>query len=173
MPGRGEGLDGPIALALRAAGVEVEGREWGALAGKRFGEQLATIREDVLAGWWHERALLVGHSYGGYLLMHTLAGLPAHPGRVVLFSPVLGVGRSENGMYASRPPRAGRLREMVERGEFPAPRALEIHVGSEDAGCDVGEVERLTAGIAGARCAVVAGAPHRLPASYVTCVMES
>lgn len=173
VPGRGEDLDGQIGSALRAAGMEVEGREWGVLASKRFAEQLAAIRDDLLAGWWYDGALLVAHSYGAYLLMHTLADLPAYPGRVVLISPVLGRGRSANGMYASRPPRAGRLREMAERGEFPSPRSLEIHVGSEDAGCEVGEVERLTAGIAGARCAVVAGAPHRLPGSYLKSVMES
>jgi hypothetical protein len=173
VPGRGEPLDGPVCSALHAAGVKVEGREWATLAGMRFGEQLAAIQGDIHPGWWDERALLVGESYGGYLLMHTLAGLPAFPGRVVLLSPVLGVGQSADGWYASRPPRAGKLREMVERGAFPAPRVLEVHMGSEDAGGDVWELERLVSGIAGARCQIVPGAPHRLPSSYLTSVFES
>ena len=62
---------------------------------------------------------------------------------------------------------------MAERGAFPAPRALEIHVVSDDAGCEVALVHRLTDGIARTRCAVVPGAQHQLPTSYLKHVVES
>ena len=165
--GRGEALDGRLGAAVNSVGARVEGRESSALATLRFSEQLATIRTDLRAAYWHTGALLVGHSYGAYLLLHTLADLTAFPGGVLLLAPVLGMGRSADGLYASRPPRARRLLELAESSGFASPARLDIHVGSNDRTCDDGQVQRFVAGIPGAVSHSVEGAGHSLDDWYL------
>lgn len=66
----------------------------------------------------------MGHSYGGYLLLQTLADLAAFPGRILLFSPVLGASTTGN-LYLC-PPRADKLLRLAKQGLFPTPDALEM-----------------------------------------------
>lgn len=55
-----------------------------------FREQLKVIQRDLTRMFWHRKARLIGHSYGGYLLLHALSVLEPFPGEILLFSPVLG-----------------------------------------------------------------------------------
>ncbi len=77
---------------------EVIMREWGSVydeAGLSLTERGAlwqSIKNDLTTMFWHRDARAIGHSYGGYLLMHALAELGAFPGRILLLSRVLGTG---------------------------------------------------------------------------------
>lgn len=169
IPGRDERLGGQIGSLLRQEGREVHGRALrGDFARRRFPEQLAEIRKDLAEGFWTAEAVLVGRSYGGYLLLHALAEEEApFPGRVLLFSPVLGPARRPDGRFGSRPPRADRLRKMAEEGTFPPPADLEIHTGAEDDGCDPDLAREIFAEMAGARLVVVPEMGHELDPEYV------
>ncbi len=171
--GRGESLDGPIGRALRDAGVTVQGREASTLASLRFHEQLAAIRSDLRDAWWYESALLVGHSYGAYLLLHTLADLTAFPGCVVLFSPVLGTGTSREGWNASRPPYAERLLTLAQDGGFAAAAQMEIHTGADDIGCPPARATLFAQSVTGARCHVIERAGHMLPEPVLQHAVEA
>jgi hypothetical protein len=165
LPGRGEPLTGPIGVILNDHALSVQGRELSSLSG-RFAERLSVIRSDLVSHW-HREALLVGHSFGAYLLLHTLADLRPFPGTVLLLSPVLGTARSADGRYASRPPRADRLLTLAAARQFAPPARLAMVTGAEDLGCDPAIAQRFASLISTATCEVVAGVGHRLPVATV------
>ena len=173
LTGRAESLDAYPGSLLAASGVDVRGRTTADLAPLRFNAQLSVIRSDLIADFWHSGALLIGSSYGAYLLLHTLADLIAFPGSVLLLSPVLGSATSRDGRYASRPPRAKRLMQLAESRGFASPRGLEIHVGAEDHDCDPDRGARFASQLENARCSIVPGAGHRLHDEYVANLFQN
>jgi hypothetical protein len=168
IPGRGERMCGALGSVLQQEGREVRGR---ALRGDflrlRFPDQLAAIGADLEEAFWHPDGLLVGRSYGAYLLLHALAERPPFPGRALLFSPVLGVGVRPDGRFGSRPPRATRLRQMAREGTLPLPRCLEVHAGAEDEGCDPALAEEIFSDAPGVTLAIVPQMGHELDPAYV------
>ncbi len=169
IPGRDERLGGQLGSLLRQEGMEVHGRALrGDFARMRFPEQLAEIRDDLAEGFWTAESVLVGRSYGGYLILHALAEEEApFPGGVLLLSPVLGAAHRPDGRFGSRPPRADRLRKMAREGIFPAPADLEIHTGAEDDGCDPDLARDIFSQIPAARITIVPGMGHELDPEYV------
>lgn len=175
LPGRSNRLQGEgIGAIVQRLGGEVRGREvQGDFARLAFAEQLAGIQADLLHDFWSPQALLLGHSYGAYLLLHSLAELPAFPGRVLLFSPVLGVGMNRERMFASWPPRAKRLLTLAEMQSFPIPLGgLRIYSGEKDAGCDPDLARRFVAALPGAELQLVPDAGHRLDESLLVAVLS-
>lgn len=168
IPGRDERLCGALGSVLQQEGQAVRGR---ALRGDflrlRFPDQLAAVGADLEAEFWHPEALLVGRSYGAYILLHTLAERRPFPGRVLLFSPVLGIGARPDGRFGFRPPRATRLREMAREGTLPLPRCLEIHTGAGDEGCDPALAEEIFSDAPGVTLAIVPKMGHELDPAYV------
>ncbi len=174
IPGRGETLTNEIGQVITSLRFPVQGREViGDFERLLFSEQIALIRADLQSKFWHSEAVLIGRSYGAYLLLHTLAELDAFPGKVLLFSPVLGAGISKNGLFGSIPPRAKRLLKLAESKEFPAPQYLEIHTGAEDNGCDPALATRFAAPIENTKLYIVPGAGHQLAEEYLRGVLDS
>ncbi|MFP4389505.1 MAG: alpha/beta fold hydrolase [Desulfococcaceae bacterium] len=169
IPGRDEGLGGQLGSLLRQEGRDVRGRALrGEFARMRFPEQLAEIRWDLADGFWTAEGVLVGRSYGAYLLLHVLAEEEApFPGRALLLSPVLGPARRIAGRLGSRPPRADRLRKMAAEGTFPPPAELEIHTGAEDQGCDPDLAREIFQEMVGVKLVVVPEMGHELDPEYV------
>lgn len=175
LPGRGNRLQGEgIGALVQRLGGQVRGRELqGDFTRLAFAEQLAVIQGDLLDEFWSPQALLIGHSYGAYLLLHGLAELPACPGRVLLFSPVLGVGMNRERMFASWPPRAKRLLTLAETQSFPVPRGgLQIYSGAADDGCDPDLARRFVAALPGAALQLVPDAGHHLDESLLVAVLS-
>jgi alpha-beta hydrolase superfamily lysophospholipase len=169
IPGRDERIGGSLGSILTQEGRDVFGRALrGDFARMRFPEQLAEIRRDLAEGFWSAESLLVGRSYGGYLLLHALVEEETpFPGRMLLFSPVLGPARRPDGRFGSRPPRADRLRKMAQEGSFLPPAYLEIHTGQKDDGCDPDLAREIFAGSADVKLVVVPGMGHELDPEYV------
>lgn len=175
IPGRDERLSDSFGSAIADMSYSIQGREivsgfdrlW-------FPEQLALIRSDLEKGFWNHNAILIGRSYGAYLLLHTLADMSPFPGRILLFSPVLGqaVAPNRNRILMSRPPRAERLYQLAKDNRFPAPRYLEIHTGAEDKGCDPLLAERFASLVQNTKLLIVAGMAHRLDQNYVQKVLN-
>jgi hypothetical protein len=149
-------------------GYEVHGREiLSDFACLRFREQLELVRSDLQADFWHLEDMVVGRSYGAYLLLHTLADLDPFPGKVLLSSPVLGAAVAPNGFSGSCPPRSERLIKLAESNEFPAPCHMEIHTGAEDYGCDPMLAARFASLVKNTTLNIVAGAGHQLGEQYL------
>jgi len=166
LPGRGNRLS-DLGAMIASRGGAVRGRELrGPFARLRFPEQLELIATDLGSDHWHDRARLVGHSFGAYLLLHALAGMPPFPGRILLLSPALGAAIDRRHLAASFPPRSGRLLGLAEAHRYPLPARLEIHTGQEDTGCDP-RLAGTLAELLGARLHLVAGQGHSLASAYV------
>lgn len=172
-PGRNEDLDGDLGLMIRERAAIVGGR---ALVGdfiqQPFSRQLALISEDLKHYFWDCQAILVGRSYGAYLLLHALADLEPFPGYVLLFSPVLGQALSPDLRSGSKPPRAQKLLQLAQKRMFPPCRYMEVHTGANDNGCDPELARTIVPQIKRAQLFIVPHAGHHLSVAYIREVLD-
>ncbi len=173
LPGRAESLVAGLGQLITKMGYSIHGREMVSdFARLRFAEQLALIRSDLEPAVWHSEAVLIGRSYGAYLLLHALADMEPFPGKILLCSPVLGAAIAKNGFYGSLPPRAEKLVKLATRNGFPAPLYMEIHTGAEDNGCDPLLTARFASLVGNTKLNVVPGAGHELREDYLQRVLR-
>jgi len=123
---------------------------------------------DLLSNSWQSDTILIGKSYGAYLLLHSLLDFPPFPGKIVLFSPVLGKAfiESQGQFFCSIPPRSKQLLRTINEKDFPTPAHIEIHTGAQDNGCDPNLAQEFTESIPGASLYIVQNKGHRLDHSY-------
>ena len=135
VPGRGNKLN-EIGDFITSVGFDVCGRELlPPFYSLHFSKQCNVIKKDLMSLFWHNDAKLNGHSFGGYLLLHALSELEPFPGKILLFSPVIGSMIAKN-LFSSRPPRADKLLNLAKNSKYPIPKSLYIHTGADDDGCD-------------------------------------
>jgi hypothetical protein len=171
--GRGEDFAKGLGRLMASMGYAVHGREIiSDFARLRISEQVALIGSDLQPSFWHPDAVLVGRSYGAYLLLHTLADMDPFPGKILLCSPVLGATVAKDGFYGSRPPRAEKLVKLAESNAFPDPRYMEIHTGAEDNGCDPLLAARFASLVGNTNLHIVACAGHQLSEEYLQAVLS-
>lgn len=134
LPGRGNRLR-DLGDPVTRLGFDVYGRELAPPFSRLgFADLIGLIQHDLASAFWDADALLIGHSYGAYLLLHALADMEPFPGRILLLAPVLGAALDSKRLYLSRPPRADKLMQLAQNHEFPMPRSLEIHTGAVNGG---------------------------------------
>ncbi|MBT3806163.1 MAG: hypothetical protein HOG03_16415 [Desulfobacula sp.] len=168
IPGRGKKLDCYIGDIINSLGFDVCGREIiSPFSNRHFPAQLDTIKKDLTSLFWNIESKLIGHSYGSYLLMHALAELKPFPGKILLFSPVLGAAINIQRLYSSRPPRADKLLELAKANKFPTPQSLDIHTGADDNGCDHNLAERIGSSISTAKVNILQNQGHKLSNAYI------
>lgn len=168
IPGRGEKLDDTLGAILKMLDYNYEGVALTPdVEHLRFSEQLELVMTDLKIRFWNADSMLIGRSYGAYLLLHTLADMPPFPGRVLLFSPVLGAAFNRDHSYGSIPPRAEKLLKMAKINTFPAPAYMEIHTGAEDHDCSPLLAENFTSGVKNTTAVIVAEAGHNLSETYL------
>jgi len=173
MPGRGDKLNDIIGNTLIEMGFEVYGREiLSDFARLHFPQQLEIIKNDLKCQFWHQFALIIGDSYGAYLLLQTLVELAPFPGGILLFSPVLGKAIDKKNLIMSSPPRSKKLLQLAEQKKFPIPRYLEIHTGASDIGCDPQLAKKISSLITGSKIYIVEGEGHRLNKNYIKNILE-
>jgi len=176
MPGRGNKFEESPGDYIMNIGYEIKGRE--TISGFErlwFPEQLELIRSDIDKEFWNPNAILIGHSYGAYLLLHSLVELSPFPGRMLLFSPVLGAAivKAKNRFYISKPPRAEKLYKLAKSCKFPPPAYMEIHTGEKDNACDPVLAKRFASLVKNIKLYIVSGAGHTLDKNYVKEVLRN
>lgn len=133
LPGMGGRLNVGLGAALSLRGFELAGRETvGDFKKLRFGDQVNAVKQDLAERFWKPEARVIANSFGGYLFLHAQLGLESFPGRVLLFSPVIGSTAENATGVRFYPPRADALKEAALIGKFPKPHNIEVHVGEED-----------------------------------------
>lgn len=169
LPGRGEKLGDTLGRIIMKLGYEIEGRELVSGFGRLwFSEQIKLVRSDLQASYWTSDSVLLGRSYGAYLLLHTLADMGPYPGKVLLFSPVLGAAITKDRFYMSIPPRAKKLLMLADSDRFPVPGYMEIHTGAEDKGCDPLLAKQFVSRMNNVRLVVAPEAGHDFTEDYMT-----
>lgn len=128
-----------------------------------FQSQLEAIRVDLKNCFWHANSMVVARSYGAFLLLQSMIDQPVYPGKILLFSPVLGKAIVNDGerIFFSRPPKADRVMLAAEEGKF-AQNSITIVTGELDVGCSP-ELARRFAEAAKCRLQIVPEASHELP----------
>jgi hypothetical protein len=138
VPGRGGRLNAGLGLELSARGYDLIGREIAGpgphdqsnpFASLSFQQQVEVIQHDLQTHFWAPEALVIGNSFGAYLIAHSILQSGCFPGKCLFISPVLGAVKT-NGMLF-KPPKSGALKDAIDSQSFPS-IVLDIIVGSRD-----------------------------------------
>lgn len=173
LPGMGGRLDAGLGQELLRRGFALRGRETiGAFKKLRFGEQVDTVKQDLVERFWRPEARVIANSFGGYLFLHAQLVLEPFPGRVLLLSPV--IGATVQGATGMRfyPPRADALRQTAQAGGFPKPDNIEVHVGEEDWQAGPQALVEFCNAVR-IKVHLVPGRGHMLGSDYVGSLLES
>ena len=137
-PGRGGRLNSGLGLEISARGFDLIGRETGGpgprdqsnpFASLSFQQQVEVIQHDLKTHAWTPDALVIGNSFGAYLIAHSILQLGYFPGKCLFLSPVLGAVKTNGTLF--RPPKSGTLKDAIETRCFPS-ITLDVVVGSRD-----------------------------------------
>lgn len=108
----------------------------------RFSDKVDFFRREIEDHYWSKGAMLLGRSFGGWILLNTLVGFDAaYPGTVILISSVLGYGSAE-GLQFIAPNADGFWREVERSAGPPSDRMLLLH-STDDQQCSISYAERL------------------------------
>jgi hypothetical protein len=168
LTGMGGRLHKGLGEAFLERGLKVQGRELvGEFKSLDFKDQIDLVASDIQAGFSAPDSWIVANSFGAYLFLHAQLQLPPVVGRVMLLSPIVGEFANEGARVNYIPPRARRLAEVAEKGEFPVPLNCQIHVGEHDWQSNPKNVLALGTKL-GIKVHVVTNAGHMLPKDYVS-----
>ena len=138
VPGRGGRLNEGLGLGLSSRGYDLMGREIAGpgprdqsnpFASLSFQQQVQVIQHDLKTHFWTPEALVIGNSFGAYLIAHSILQLGKFPGKCLFLSPVLGAVKTTGMLF--KPPKSGALKDAIESRSFPL-IILDIIVGSRD-----------------------------------------
>ena len=138
MPGRGGRLSAGLGLELSARGYDLIGREIAGpgprdqsnpFASLSFQQQIEVIQHDLKTHFWTPEALVIGNSFGAYLIAHSILQSGCFPGQCLFISPVLGAVKTTGMLF--KPPKSGALKDAIDDRSFPS-IILDIIVGSRD-----------------------------------------
>lgn len=168
-PGRGSSIHQGLGLDLTEKGYSLIGLDMHQrFLRQPFQNQIKQLWAQVQQRLWSPRGHIIAKSYGAYVLLHALADAEPFPGRILLFSPVLGAAFvRKDGIYrGSIPPRANKLKKMAEQGLFPVPNYLEIHTGALDNGCDPDLAKLLIKSLPNGKIYIKDNCGHSLEPAY-------
>jgi hypothetical protein len=173
LPGSRGQLQTGLGEGLMERGLRIQGRATvGEFRQYSFDDQTTLIAQDLQSPKWsNEASLVITNSYGGYLLLNAQLKMPPFPGNILMLSPVIGAFEDSNTGKSYVPPYADRLMHAVRAGEYPAPRSLEIHVGSLDWQSPPDIVSELADAL-GAKIAIAQGRGHMLGKDYVGPILD-
>lgn len=132
-PGRDETYRDTLRGLIPEDGAEISAvdftREFGRLA---FAEQVELFRRIIEESYWSKEALLLGRSFGAWILLNALVACrETFPGTVVLIASVLGSGGADGFHHIS--PRNQRFWDRVEtRPSAPARRLVLLHAVDDE-----------------------------------------
>jgi len=138
VPGRGGRLNQGLGLELSSRGYDLMGREIAGpgprdqsnpFASLSFQQQVQVIQHDLKTHFWTPEALVIGNSFGAYLIAHSILQLGKFPGKCLFLSPVLGAVKTTGMLF--KPPKSSALKDAIETRSFPS-IILDIVVGSSD-----------------------------------------
>ena len=167
IPGRGGRLNKGLGLELSSRGYDLMGREIAdpgprdqsnPFASLSFQQQVQVIQHDLKAHFWTPEALVIGNSFGAYLIAHSILQLGKFPGKCLFLSPVLGAVKTTGMLF--KPPKSSALKDAIETRSFPS-IILDIVVGSRDEHFVVEVAEKLDQLTDGA-ITIIDGEGHRL-----------
>ena len=145
VPGRGETVAGTFGGWAWGAGVDVQGVDFGdAFADQAFSAQVDAVEEEIRRGYWNEQALIVGRSFGAWIVLHALMQEEAvFPGTVVLIASAFGYGRQGKTRFMA--PGVAQFWKAAATRDAPPARTMAVLHGVRDTQCRFAYAEHLGA----------------------------
>ena len=177
VPGRGGRINAGLGLELSARGYDLIGREIAGpgprdqsnpFASLAFQQQVEVIQHDLQTHFWTPEALVIGNSFGAYLIAHSILRLGEFPGKCLFLSPVLGAVKATGMLF--KPPQCGVLKDAIENRSFPS-IILDILAGSRDEHFLLEIAKQLSNQTTG-KIKVVEGQGHRLEHDTVSALLD-
>ena len=117
----------------------------GYFARRTFSEQVAVFRRNLSERYWHADSLLLGRSFGAWIMLNGLMELDGeYPGTVILVAPVLGFGGGARGLHFIAP-RTRRFWSEAESRTRPPARRITVIISEQDEQCPPEYARRLCA----------------------------
>ena len=105
LPGMGGRLETGLGEGIIQRGYNVVGQATlGAFKKLRFQEKIDIITTDLMESFWSDSSIVVANSFGAYLFLHSQINMPPFPGKVILFSPVIGTATNSEMAVKFSPP---------------------------------------------------------------------
>ena len=177
VPGRGGRLSAGLGQELSARGYDLIGREIAGpgprdqsnpFASLSFQQQVEVIQHALQSRFWTPEALVIGNSFGAYLIAHAILQLGNFPGKCLFLSPVLGAVKTTGMLF--KPPKCGVLKDAIENRSFPL-IIIDIAVGSKDEHF-VPEIAEKLNQITIGKITVIAGEGHQLSHKIVKAKLD-
>jgi len=137
---------------------------------KPFEEQLAAIQSHFIR-IERNRIPVIANSYGAYLLLNSLIGLPALQASVLILSPVVGTLVSALGYF--KPPYANRIPAALNDGTLHKPARFDICCGSLDNQCDLVALETVAKTLNADRYSILEGQGHMIEKHLVAHAVDA
>jgi hypothetical protein len=103
LPGRGESVFDHVGKAIQKLGFKVFGRDlMPDFINYNISQQVEIIKKDVKQYISEKGSALIARSYGAFLLLQSLSEMPPFPGKILLFSPVLGPEKNIERLFVYR-----------------------------------------------------------------------
>ena len=99
------GLETGLGGGIIQRGYSVVGRATlGAFKKLKFQEKIDIVTADLVESFWSDSSIVVANSFGAYLFLHSQINMPPFPGKVILFSPVIGTATNSEIVVKFYPP---------------------------------------------------------------------
>lgn len=134
-----------------------------------FQQQISTTRELLLRTDQSKHdGIVIAHSYGAYLVLHSLIGEAVFAPKIILVSPILGYGSSNGFMMMA----AGRKRlsNAITENNFPMINGVAL-VGEHDTQTSI-ETLRILSNATGLRLDIASGQTHQIEPSLIRNLLE-
>lgn len=136
LSGRGGELDLGLGQHLQSLASEFGGIGFNeATLTHSFGDQVDAVR-NLIFDHSCKKTHLIANSYGCYVLLHALIGMPSLPAKVLMLSPLLGRVHLRSEGFSSRPPRLRALTQALTQHTIQKPAYLSMVAGDQDPICE-------------------------------------
>jgi len=169
--GRGGSISEGLGVFLRDRAKQISGISLSnQFLATRFEDQLSEIVKHF-ERIERERIPVIANSYGAYLLLNSLIGLPQLRTKVLLLSPVVGILVSKIGYF--KPPHKARIPIALADKNLLKPEHLAIFVGRLDYQCDLEALGQIAEKLAADRFSVIEGQGHMIDPQIVKVAVDA
>jgi len=96
--------------------------------------QPVDVKKEIYPQLFSDSTKIIARSYGCFIILRALSGLPTFPGSVLFFNPCFGLAKYKKDQMAMRFRDSGaeKLQDKIKNGKYPVPRNLTIYTYRDD-----------------------------------------
>ena len=127
------------------------------------------VKKEIYPHLFSDNTKIISKSYGCFIILMALSGLPAFPGSVAFFNPCFGLAKYKKDQMAMsfRDRGAVKLKDMIKNGKYPVPRNLTIYTYRDDWQSDFDTCESLKSYNNSFILIAEEGSNHAFPEKYL------